>query len=318
MTIVANKTDEELMQEFEQKQKAAKEQGKSFDNFFFFLREDEKAVVRPLMNIPQVTQTELAYHEMFDRTAGKMVADNVCAAPFGMKCKLCEQAQAEKKLKATPRVFLPVYVHGIWKRDLAGELVAVTAKDEAGKDVPVRGIRMLKLKLGSAILDDLKTVYYDSDDEPRKRSITTSDFSIERLGNGLDTRYVTNLRKKVLPITEQLPAYTVERVVSDVRLHKEEQAIEGQTEVDPADVAETEAMYRDLVAEQSQKAGAPAVPTMSLEETLDMKPPSPRQIAEIEALCRLLGKDFVQPLSFSQAKSLYKSLDDEYNALTEL
>src|SRR5260221_11861256 len=108
---IDQKTDAELMKEFEAKSKAAKEANKSFDNFFFFLKEDgEKAIVRPLLNLPQVNLTELAYHEAFDRAQSKMVADNVCAQ---QDCRLCKQAEIDKKLKASPRVFLPVFVHQV-------------------------------------------------------------------------------------------------------------------------------------------------------------------------------------------------------------
>jgi hypothetical protein len=338
MTTTANKpmTDEELMAAFEQKQKAAKE-SKSFDSFYFFLKEDEKAVVRPLLNIPQVTLTETLYHEMFDRATGKMVADNVCAQPFGRPCKLCQQATAEKKLKATPRVFLPVYVHGVWKRDLMGELVAVTAKDESGVEKPIRGIRFLKLKLGSTILDDLKVVYYDSDE----RSICTSDFSIERLGSGLDTRYPTNLRKKVLPLPEGLPVYSVERVISDVRLHREEQAEDvPEDDAGAPDVEESASAPQEKPAvtiiqhpappnstvtvngpPPSKKksyfkpisASAGEVTTVTVAEQLAAKEPTEKQLKEITFLCDLLGKDTSwKPLNWAQADNMLRSLREEH------
>jgi hypothetical protein len=265
---------------------------KSFDNFFFFLKEDEKAVVHPLLNVPQMTLTEIQYHEKFDHVAGKMVADCVCAASVGRVCKLCKEAEFthDKKLKASARLFLPVYVHGVYKTGITGEVVAVTAKDDDGIERKVQGVRMLKLKLGSAILDSLKEFYYDSED----RSILTSDFVITRRGSGLDTSYKLTSRK-LSPITEKLPAYTAERVLSDVRLHREEQAIEVPDE-DP------------YLPEYAQEQ-----PKLTVEEALDMKEPTEKQLKEISGLCALLGKDFIAPLSFGQASNMLRNLREEYN-----
>jgi hypothetical protein len=283
------RTDEELMAEFEAKNKAAKEANKSFDNFFFFLKEDEKAIVHPLMNVPQVTLTEIQYHEKFDHLAGKMVADCACAASFGKACKLCKEAEFmhDKKLKASPRVFLPVYVHGVFKTNLLNQVEAVTAKDDAGIEQPIKGVRFLKLKLGSAILDSLKEFYYDSED----RSILTSDFVITRRGSGLDTTYKLTSRK-LQPIGERVITYNPERVISDVRLHREEQAVETPDIANPA----------------------PDVPQISVDDALDMNEPSPAQLKTIKNLCNLLDKDYVEPMSWRQADSLARALREEYKA----
>lgn len=283
------RTDEELMAEFEAKNKAAKEANKSFDNFFFFLKEDEKAHVHPLLNVPQLTLTEILYHEKFDHVAGKMVADCACAASFGKVCKLCKEAEfmRDKKLKATPRVFLPVYVHGVFRTDLLGKLEAVTVKDDAGAEQPIKGVRFLKLKLGSAILDSLKEFYYDSDD----RSILTSDFVITRRGSGLDTTYKLTSRK-LQAITEKVIAYNADRVISDVRLHREEQAVEAPEIASPAE----------------------DVPQISVDDALDMNPPSPAQLKTIQNLCNLLDKEYVEPMSWRQADSLSRALREEYKA----
>jgi hypothetical protein len=290
------KTDEELMQEFERKAKEAKEANKSFDNFFFFLKEDEKAVVHPLLNVPQMTLTELLYHEKYDHIAGKMVADHVCAADtkIGMKCKTCQEADftRDKKLKASPRVFLPVYVHGIYKTDLMGKTVAVTAKDDDGVERPVQGVRMLKLKPGGALVDSFKEFYYDSDD----RSILTSDFVITRRGSGLDTSY--NLTgRKLTPTKGPLPKYSVEKVISDVRLKREEQAIEVP-DVDPFVPAGTQ-------EEQ---------PQFTVKEALDMKEPTELQLNAIQKLCKSLDKDFIPPISFGQAANMLRNLKEEFTA----
>jgi hypothetical protein len=290
MTTVDMKTNEELMQEFERKAKEAKEANKSFDNFFFFLKEDEKAVVHPLLNVPQMTLTELGYHEKYDHIAGKMVADHVCAKSVGKQCKTCQEADFthDKKLKASPRVFLPVYVHGIYKTGLMGETVVVTAKEDDGVERPIQGIRMLKLKLGSSIVDSLKEFYYDSDD----RSILTSDFVITRRGSGLDTTYKLTSRK-LTPTKEPLPKYSVEKVISDVRLKREEQAIEVP-DVDPFEPTEQ--------------------PTFTVKEALDMKEPTEKQLTSIQQLCQLLGKDFIKPISLGQATNMLRNLREEYNA----
>ncbi len=288
------KTDEELMQEFERKAKEAKEANKSFDNFFFFLKEDEKAVVHPLLNVPQMTLTELLYHEKYDHIAGKMVADHVCAADtkIGMKCKTCQEADftRDKKLKASPRLFLPVYVHGIYKTGLLGETVAVTAKGDDGVERPVQGVRMLKLKPGGALVDSFKEFYYDSDD----RSILTSDFVITRRGSGLDTTYQLTSRK-LTPIKEQLAKYTVEKAISDVRLHREEQAVEVP-DVDPFEPTDTQ-----------------GEPSLTVAEALDMKAPTEKQLSSIVSLCKLLDKSYVEPLSFGQAANMLRNLREEYN-----
>jgi hypothetical protein len=291
---IENRTDEELMQEFERKNKEAKEANKSFDNFFFFLREDEKAIVHPLLNVPQVTLTETLYHEKFDHVAGKMVADCVCATPFGRECKLCKEAEVthDKKLKATPRVFLPVYLHGIYKTNILNQLEAVTAKDDDGVEKPIKGVRMLKLKLGSAILDSLKEFYYDSDD----RSILTSDFVITRRNSGLDTTYSLTSRKLQTISDDLVPKYTPVSVVVDVRSHRPEQAVEEPVSSNPF-----------LPSED-------AVPQMTVDDALDMKEPSPAQLKTIKNLCNLLDKDYVEPISWRQADSLARALREEYKA----
>lgn len=302
MTTVM-KTDEELVAEFEKEVKAAKEQSKSFDHFWLRLTEDgQKAIIHPLLNFPQMTLTKLPYHEKFDRTAKRWVADNVCAAPFGKPCKLCQQAEAnnDKDLKASPRVFLPVYVHGIWNTDSMGEFVAVTEKDDAGVAQSIKGPRYLKMRPTSDLCGQIHTKYKEAQDD----RILSSDFEYVRSGKTkTDTEYSLIRRKKVLPMPDTIRPYSVEKVISDVRLHREEQAVEVPDPFEP--VADGQPLPTPA-EEQAQQ--------FTVNELLEMKKPTEKQLTSIVSLCKLLDKSYVEPLSFGQAANMLRNLREEYNA----
>ena len=321
------KSDEELMQEFEAKQKAAKEANKTFDGFFLFFKEDERAIVHPLLNIPQATLTEIPYHEKFDRATNKMVADNVCSQAFGGKCRFCELAEAgDKKMKAQPRLFLPVYVHGVWKPDVTGSsLTAVTFKDEAGKEQAIKGVRMLKLNPNGEIWDALKFEYY----EDEFHNIQAFDFTILRTGTGLDTKYKVQRRQNVLPMPEDVNLSSVDKVISDVRLHREEETEEGEKtpEKDPFEPDYSELEDEPAPAPQVVTPAQPgAVPPkkksyfkpisatageVTTTSVLDSAPASPKQYAAIGKLAGKLDRDVDMPETFGEAQALIARLEQD-------
>lgn len=170
-----------------------------FKPFFFMLKDGEKALVRPLLNMNQYAL--INKHEYFDNAKKQYVARAICAADVELDCQLCLDAEQNKKLKADTRFILPVYVFSV-KEVKTGKEVTYTKDD---KEVAVSGVRLLEMKRTSSILRDLVAAYNESDEH----DITLNDFVISRQnidGDPLKTKYtVTPKAPKPAVFPEDIP-----------------------------------------------------------------------------------------------------------------
>lgn len=184
----------EQMQANAERARAAAQSGpRSFvSNSIVLLTDGQRALVRPLVNMDGAIVMPM--HDKFKNTDaslasrkdqyGAMVAApiaNLCAVHFGKPCAFCVNAK-EQKLEARFECFVPVYLYGIKNPDDS----AAAYTDPDGNVKPVKGFRMLRLKQGSAILNQLMSVFKDAD---YGRDVTGCDFLVERHGSGMDTSY---------------------------------------------------------------------------------------------------------------------------------
>lgn len=182
-----------------------------FAPFFFALKDGEKALIRPLLNMNQYVAVH--FHEFFNPATKKYDVSTVCAEDYGQKCQHCIDAVANKKLAGQRRFYLPVYVHAILK--LVGkEWVPVTYTNADGAEQPSKGVRLLELKASSSILSDLVAAYHEDD----SHDITRFDFVIARKGIQLDTTYTVTLKPQARPLPDDLPKQSQEKIKSDIEL----------------------------------------------------------------------------------------------------
>lgn len=147
---------------------------------FLFLSEGQKALIRPLVNLPQ--SMVFSKHSKWSDSRDARV-NAICAAEVGKPCEHCANAQAleDKKLKASTVIFLPVYVYGVIDVK-TGQKVTYTEKDEEGKESEsknVTGFRVLELTLFGKAFSILQAFRSHVRDEG---SITGCDFTIEQVG----------------------------------------------------------------------------------------------------------------------------------------
>lgn len=175
----------------------------AFTPFFFSIKDGEKALVRPLLNMNQYVKADK--HEVFNPTTNKFDVAAICATSLGLTdCAYCAQASTaktkeEKKLIVSPRIILPVYVHAILNVK-TGQPVTYT--DSEGSAQPVKGIRLLEMKRSSSILRDFIANYNEDDNH----NITNFDFVITRKnidGDKLQTTY-TVISKQPRKIEDEI------------------------------------------------------------------------------------------------------------------
>lgn len=168
-----------------------------FKPILFRINENEKALVRPLRNMNDYTVVQM--HELYNNAAPKESIKAICADTYNLPCALCQQEATNKKLKASVRFVIPVYVHKILRKkvDDKGRVITdkgspvwetVTYKNSNDEQIAVSGLRLLELKRTSSILLDLNSLYGEEGD------ITKGDIVIERKGSGLDTKYTTTAK----------------------------------------------------------------------------------------------------------------------------
>jgi hypothetical protein len=170
-----------------------------FKPFFFMLKDGEKALIRPLLNMSQYAQVNK--HEYFDSAKKQYVARSICAVDLEQECQLCLDAADNKKLKADSRFVLPIYVLSV-KDVKTGKEITYTKDDQ---EIAVSGVRLLEMKRTSSILRDLVASYNESDEH----DITLNDFVISRQnidGDPLKTKYtVTPKAPKPASFPEEIP-----------------------------------------------------------------------------------------------------------------
>ncbi len=168
--------------------------------FFFAIEENEKALIRPLLNL--IHYVRVTKHEAFDNTVGKYIFRCQCAKDLGQECQACLDVEAmpegtkeEKKLKnqarASERFVLPIYLHAI-KNVITGKQSMYTNQDN--QELPKSGPRLLEMKPQySEILSVLTTTFSIGGD------ITIRDFTIEQQGVKLNKKYITEPRPEPSP-----------------------------------------------------------------------------------------------------------------------
>ena len=183
--------------------------------FFFAIEENEKALIRPLLNL--IHYVRVTKHEAFDNTVGKYIFRSQCAKDLGQECQACldveampESTKEEKKLKnqarASERFVLPVYLHAI-KNVITGKQSTYTNQD--GQELPKSGPRLLEMKPQySEILSVLTTTFSIGGD------ITIRDFTIEQQGVKLNKKYITEPRPEpsaFTPASHDIPETYLDR-----------------------------------------------------------------------------------------------------------
>lgn len=192
---------EQMQANAEKARQAAKDGSKAFvSNSIVLLADGQKALVRPVYNMDnsivrqmhdKYKNKNVALSSREDKVQGVIAApiSSLCAVHQGLPCLFCAQPK-EEKVEARAECFVPVYLFGIKEQQVQPDgtkaWVTVTYTDPDGNIKPVKGFRMLRLKQGSAVLDQLMAVYRDKD---YGEDVTGCDFVLERHGSGLDTKY---------------------------------------------------------------------------------------------------------------------------------
>lgn len=185
----------------------------SASQMFLYLKDGEKALVRPLLNLDR--SIRLLKHEKYDSATGRTSPHAICAQSFKQECVWCAEAKAsgDRKLTASPRYYLLVYVHGVYTYDATRRSwTQIYARDDITQ--LLQGVRVLELKVTSPILDLLRATY---DDDPA-HDISAHDFAIARNGKALDTKYTVVMQTTVRPLPADLVVPDREKLISDIEI----------------------------------------------------------------------------------------------------
>ncbi len=189
---------EQMQANAEKARQAAKDGPRAFvSNSIVLLSDGQRALVRPIYNMDRAIVVPM--HDKYKNTDvslssrkdqyGNIVAAPIaalCAAHQGKPCAYCVNAK-ENKLEARNEAFVPVYLFRIEQEVTAGQWEPCNYTDPEGEVKPIKGFRMYRMKQGSSVLSQFMTTFKD---EEYSRDITVCNFSIERRGSGLDTKYV--------------------------------------------------------------------------------------------------------------------------------
>ena len=187
----------------------------SASKMFLSLQDGEKALIRPLVNLTQ--SVRLLKHEKYNPATNRLEPNAICAQSFKQECAWCGEAKVsgDKKLNASPRYYLPVYVHGIYTYDATQrKWMPVYAKDDITQ--LLCGVRVLEMKVSesSVVYTTLRMAY---DDDPA-HDIAAHDFAIARTGKKLDTKYTVNLLPNVRPLPSDIVAPERGKLISDIEV----------------------------------------------------------------------------------------------------
>lgn len=173
----------------------------NFKPTFVLLKENQKAIIRPLFNLvgADIDQCVMAMHSKYNATDPKQSINSVCAQEVGKICELCRLADAgDKELRPSWSIMMPVYLHKIGLyvgTDENGNAVwqDVTWKKADGTEEKVNGLRILELKDFGKVYEILKFLRSHHRDE-KEHDITICDFTIEQSGVGKKKSFVTKAR----------------------------------------------------------------------------------------------------------------------------
>jgi hypothetical protein len=179
-------SNKELINQATERANAPRKSGKPV---FLFLAEGQKALIRPMFDIDSAIT--LQYHNKWSENAEYRV-NAVCASELGKPCTHCESAKEleDKKLKASPVIYLPVYVYQVIDVRSSAR-ITYTEKDEAGNQTekPISGFRVLELALYGKTLMILQAfTSYERDEDDH--DIRVCDFSIEQTSKGQSKNFL--------------------------------------------------------------------------------------------------------------------------------
>jgi hypothetical protein len=153
---------------------------------FLFLQEGQKALVRPLYNLPECIV--FMKHQRWSQARDERV-DNICGQEVSKPCIFCEMfvEDDDKKLEPRKAFYVPIFVYGV--KDKSGSPVTFTNAETQAEE-PVKGFRVLELSAFGTISSVFKTFvsYYKDEDS---HNVTVCDFSIEQTGSGQTKSFVT-------------------------------------------------------------------------------------------------------------------------------
>lgn len=214
-----------MIAEIEAEMKRAQAKSSGGNVSFFVLKDGEKALVRPLLNLNAVAS--ILMHVYWNPATSKFDVNAVCAhqaelaLPAG-SCKHCATAKsmsdkkAAGKMAANKYFVIPLWVYGI--KNAAGQAVTFTQDD---KEQPVQGVKYLQLKPTSDILSTLLEIYRDSGD------IMAGDLTISRKGEKLDTKYTVLQRPPAVFTVENVPAQDKSDIVMRIADMNAPEVIDG-------------------------------------------------------------------------------------------
>lgn len=209
----------DIIGEMEAEQKRAK--SSSGNASFFVLKDGEKALVRPLLNLNEVAS--IKKHDYFNPTTKKFEVNALCAESIDLPvsvCKHCLTAKQtnNKKLNPTKYFVIPIWVYGI--KNSAGQPVVYTDQN-SGEEKAVQGLRYLQLKASSDILSTLLEMYREGTD------LTTLDLTISRKGESLDTKYTVLPRPAAPFAVEGVPEQSRDSIIERINDLNPAELIDG-------------------------------------------------------------------------------------------
>jgi hypothetical protein len=169
---------------------------------FLFLKPDQEAMIRPLFEMNNLII--LKKHYLYNNQSPRDSLDAICASETGQDCKLCNDAQNNKKLTADSYVYLPVYVYGV--REKVRENGAFVMKngnpvtrvvqmkewqeDNTQIEKPLKGFFLLEMNAQKVTGQILKAMRAYARNPKYNHSICGCDYLVAQEGSGQDKTYV--------------------------------------------------------------------------------------------------------------------------------
>lgn len=166
---------------------------------FLFLKENHKALIRPLYNLTDALV--LSKHSKWNDDPQYRV-NAICAKEEDNDCKYCAMVGDDKKMGAAFHFYLPVYVYSVIDQS-TGQKVVYKERQENGSDVerPVQGVRVLELTSFGTIGAVLK--FFREFMKEEEMPLTGCDFSISQVGAGQKKSFVC-MPKAPKPMAPQI------------------------------------------------------------------------------------------------------------------
>jgi hypothetical protein len=164
---------------------------------FLYLKEQQKTLIRPLLNLDTVTA--FAIHNRYHPDIKRKIYV-VCAREVNKPCYYCQgSGRGEQMCDAEVSFMLPVFVYSLIDTRSGRQIMY---RDQDGRDQPVSGLRLLELTAFGAVRDILATfsafVYAGGD-------ISDCDWTLEQFV-GPQGKLIVTKPKPLKPLSAQLKA----------------------------------------------------------------------------------------------------------------